>query len=305
MNAALKKKGFDMIFISKRIGALCLAAVLALTLCITLTAPIEVSAAKSPYSPISSGDYTKGQGVGSESYSSAFKGLKDADNGDWAGYTGYNFASGAKKLVIRYMKGTASNEATVCCKVRVDSPAGKIIASVNLSGRTGASWVTKEVACNENGQVLLGTHDIYLTFVVAKGAKAKANDVSPQLSVGKFYFTKKSGGIVDKSMSTTAVTSTAFRYWIQYDQPVHLIKWKPISKVTGYEMAVSTNARFTANVYKKQLDNTQCNLYLKQGAVWYVRVRTFKKSGNLTVYSNWSPVVRVTAKKGHAVKKTK
>ncbi len=46
MSAALKKKGFELIFISKRIGAFCLAAVLALTLCITLTAPIEVSAAK-------------------------------------------------------------------------------------------------------------------------------------------------------------------------------------------------------------------------------------------------------------------
>ncbi len=291
--------------ISRRITALCLALVMALAICITVGEPAEAATAKSPYNMISSGDYTDGKGVGYESYSATFKGLYKVDDGDWAKYAGYNFSSGAKQFTVRYKKDTASSAATVCLKVRVDSPTGKIIASVNLSGKTGSTWVTKEVSCNEYGQTLLGKHDIYLTFVVGKGVQKDLTDVTSGLHVGKFYFTRKSGGIVDKNMSGTTVTSTAFRYWIQYDQPVHLLKWNAVSGVTGYEMSISTKPDFSATVHKKQFTGvTQCNLYLKQGAVWYVRIRTFKKSGNLTVYSNWSPTVKVVGKKGHATKKT-
>ena len=287
--------------ISRRITALCLALVMALAICITVGEPAEAATAKSPYNMISSGDYTDGNGVGYESYSATFKGLYKVDDGDWAKYAGYNFSSGAKQFTVRYKKDTASSAATVCLKVRVGSPTGKIIASVNLSTKTGKSWETKEATVNEYGQTLIGTYDVYLTFVVGKGIEEHIGDATPRLDIGKFQFTKKTGGVVNSSQAKSSITSTAFKEWDEYGEPVHLLKWSSASGVTGYELAACEKSNFSSKVYKGQFTGTSCNLYLAQGQVWYVRVRTYKKSGSLTVYSNWSNTVKVTGKTGHAV----
>ena len=285
----------------RRIAAFCLAMIMAFALSVVVIDPIDAGAAMSPYTLRGSGDFSKQNGGVAKENHGSFTGITGIDNGDWVCYSGMNFSSGAKKFIVRYTKGTSSSATTVCLKVRVGSPTGKIIASVNLSTKTGKTWETKEATVNEYGQTLIGTYDVYLTFVVGKGIQEHIGDSTPRLDVGKFQFTKKTGGVVNSSQAKSSITSTAFKEWDQYGEPVHLLKWSSVSGVTGYELAACEKSNFSSKVYKGQFTGTSCNLYLAQGQVWYVRVRTYKKSGSLTVYSNWSSTVKVTGKTGHAV----
>ena len=285
----------------RRIAAFCLAMIMAFALSVVVIDPIDAGAAMSPYTLRGSGDFSKQNGGVAKEEHGSFTGITGIDNGDWVCYSGMNFSSGAKKFIVRYTKGTSSSATTVCLKVRVDSPTGKIIASVNLSTKTGKTWETKEATVNEYGQTLLGSHDVYLTFVVGKGVQEHIGDSTPRLDVGKFQFTKKTGGVVDKNMNTPSITSTAFKEWDQYGEPQHLMKWTSVSGATAYEVAAARDAKVTVDYAKAQFSGTSTTLYMTQGSTWYVSVRVYKPSGSMTVYCKSSYSVQVTNKTGRAV----
>lgn len=77
------------------------------------------------------------------------------------------------------------------------------------------------------------------------------------------------------------------------------VKWKKKS-CTGYQIQYSTSSKFksakTVKVTKaKTVSKTISKL--KSGKKYYVRVRTYKKSGKKTLYSKWSKTKSVTTKK--------
>ena len=73
------------------------------------------------------------------------------------------------------------------------------------------------------------------------------------------------------------------------------------SRITGYQIQLATNSKFTANKklaeVKKYGTKSKKVTGLKGGKKYYVRIRTYKKIGSTKYYSPWSKAKKVTAKK--------
>ncbi|MCD7884163.1 MAG: fibronectin type III domain-containing protein [Lachnospiraceae bacterium] len=78
------------------------------------------------------------------------------------------------------------------------------------------------------------------------------------------------------------------------------VKWKKTTKVTGYQIQYSTSSTFKSSktvTVKGATKASKVLSSLKKGKKYYVRIRTYYKSGSTTYYSAW------TAKKSATVKK--
>ena len=73
------------------------------------------------------------------------------------------------------------------------------------------------------------------------------------------------------------------------------------ARITGYQIQLATDANFTKN--KKGICLSGYNMAgrkftgLKGGTKYYVRIRTYKKIGDVTYYSGWSATKTTTTKK--------
>ncbi|MBS6722033.1 MAG: fibronectin type III domain-containing protein [Clostridiales bacterium] len=78
------------------------------------------------------------------------------------------------------------------------------------------------------------------------------------------------------------------------------VKWaKKEKQVTGYMIMCSTKKDFSSNVKKvtvKKKTNKYTFKNLKKKKKYFVRVRTYKKSGGETYYSKWSNVMKIKTK---------
>lgn len=68
--------------------------------------------------------------------------------------------------------------------------------------------------------------------------------------------------------------------------------WAADTKVTGYIIEYSTSKNFSAKTTKKitvkgAKTTAKTISKLKKGATYYVRIRSYKTSGSITVYSSW------------------
>ena len=74
-------------------------------------------------------------------------------------------------------------------------------------------------------------------------------------------------------------------------------KWDRYWSATGYVLQYATNDKFTAGVRKVLIDDNGIrtkDIYgLSKGKTYYVRLRTYRKIGNTTLYSGWSPIKSV------------
>ncbi len=67
------------------------------------------------------------------------------------------------------------------------------------------------------------------------------------------------------------------------------VKWAKDKKATGYQIQVSTAKNFNKVAKKQNATKNSCSFKnLKTGKKYYVRIRSFKKSGKTTLYSAWS-----------------
>lgn len=78
------------------------------------------------------------------------------------------------------------------------------------------------------------------------------------------------------------------------------VKWSKISNADGYQIQYGTSSKFTgAKKVKatpgKTISKTLTNL--TKGKTYYIRIRSYKKSGGLTYYSAWSSPKKVKIRK--------
>ena len=70
------------------------------------------------------------------------------------------------------------------------------------------------------------------------------------------------------------------------------LSWKKADSATGYEIRYSTDSKMKKNVQKKVITrnkNTTLKIKkLKNNAVYYVQIRTYKLADGKKVYSAWS-----------------
>lgn len=89
---------------------------------------------------------------------------------------------------------------------------------------------------------------------------------------------------------------------ITRDQKSITVQWKKASKsvADGYQIRYATNKQFTGakkvSVKKNSTTKTQIKKGVKSFTTYYVSVRTYKKVGKKTVYSQWSAAKKVTTK---------
>ena len=80
------------------------------------------------------------------------------------------------------------------------------------------------------------------------------------------------------------------------------VKWKKVAKaqVTGYQVMVATNKKFTKNVNKTFVNGynktSKKMTKLKAKKTYYVKVRTYKTVKGVKIYSDWSKVKTVKTK---------
>ncbi len=69
------------------------------------------------------------------------------------------------------------------------------------------------------------------------------------------------------------------------------VKWAKDKKASGYQVQVSTDKKFKKNLKTKKTSKTSYTVTkLKTGKKYYVRVRSYKKSGKEMLYGAWSKV---------------
>ncbi len=69
------------------------------------------------------------------------------------------------------------------------------------------------------------------------------------------------------------------------------VKWAKDKMASGYQVQISTDKKFKKSVKSKNLTKTSFTFTkLKTGKKYYVRLRSYKKSGKETLYGTWSKV---------------
>lgn len=120
-----------------------------------------------------------------------------------------------------------------------------------------------------------------------KGAKGK-NGASFTYTVkaykGKDYSAWNGGGKKILRLESPEVTSIA-----NWTGSKLNMKWKQNSAADGYEIQYSTSSQFTWNKSLKTGKASSQTFYnLTKNKRYYVRIRSFKKTGNTTYYSAWT-----------------
>jgi hypothetical protein len=85
-------------------------------------------------------------------------------NGSWVKYASFNFDAGAAAIDVE--ASSLSSQGTI--EVRVDSPTGTLLGSVNVL--TTGSWNSYETFSAILDTQLTGTHDLYLVFTGGSGS---------------------------------------------------------------------------------------------------------------------------------------
>jgi hypothetical protein len=134
---------------------------------------------------------------------------------------------------------------------------------------TYKSSSSKIASVDKNGKVTIkGTGIAYITV------KAGSDSVKITVKVSPKKPAMKSVG-VSKGKKLTA-------------------KWVKDKRATGYQVQVSTDKKFKKNVKKSSNLKVSKTAYtfkkLKAGKRYYVRMRSYKKSGKTMLYSKWSSV---------------
>lgn len=77
------------------------------------------------------------------------------------------------------------------------------------------------------------------------------------------------------------------------------VKWKKVSKISGYEIQYSTKKDFSSDVKTKTAKSSSTSLTLtglKSKKTYYVRIRSYYTTGNIKIYSNYTAAKSVKVK---------
>jgi len=197
---------------------------------------------------------------------------------------------GTANITITAAKTDVYNSAVKTVKITVN-PAAQTISAKNIKKTYGSkafsigakvtkgagklsykSSNTKVASISSSGKITIkgvGYADITITASAKGNYKASSKKIRITVSPKKVSISSL------KKKSKTSV----------------ILKWKKDSMVTGYQIQYSASSSYknakTVKISKKSTVSKTISK-LKKGKTYYVRIRSYKKMGNVTVYSAWS-----------------
>ena len=145
---------------------------------------------------------------------------------------------------------------------------------IQYTGISGTSYNSTDAPCN------VGNYKASVT--AGTGDKAATAEVSFTIKKAE-----EPTEIIDKNQKKTHITKLLAK------EKSFTVHWKKRKKaVDGYQIQYSTDKKFkthtkTKNIKKAKTDHKTVR-NLKAQKKYYVRIRTFKKTGTKTIYSTWS-----------------
>ena len=183
--------------------------------------------------------------------------------------TGKGNYTGSKSVNFIIVKAAGQSDSKITCKKIVYKVAyGAKPFKINASSKSKMAFTSskpKVAAVNKNtGKVTIKNTGIaIITIKAGKVSKKVTIKVSPRKPSVKSANTAKGKKLT--------------------------VKWAKDKMASGYQVQISTDKKFKKNVKSKSLSKTSYTFTkLKTGKKYYVRIRSYKKSGKETLYSTWS-----------------
>ena len=215
-----------------------------------------------------------------------------------------NTKAGTAKVTVTG-KGNYKGSVTKTFTITNNSPGNNGNSDDNGSsdgnGSTGTGNSKQPITCKKKTyNVAYGTKPFKLN-VTSNGSLAYQSSNSKIASVGRTNgkVTIKNTGIayITAKTKTNSVKITikvypkkpAVKSLAAGRNKKLTVKWNKDKKVTGYQIQVSAAKNFKKIAKKQNAAKNSCTFKnLKAGKKYYVRLRSYKKSGKATLYSAWS-----------------
>lgn len=213
-----------------------------------------------------------------------------------------NNQSGENKPSGSTPSGNSSSNGT-----STGSTSGNPVSQTLKTQAIKASSFTKEYGCKPftlnakttgNGKLTYKSSNKKVATVSSKGKVTVKNygtaTISIQAAKTSVYKTasaKVTIKVIPKKVTLKKATAIG-------DRKVS-IKWKRNSVIDGYEMYMSRKSNFKSETFRRVYGKKQTSVILtglQKGKKYYIKVRSYKKSGKKTYYGNWSKVKKVTIK---------
>jgi hypothetical protein len=216
--------------------------------------------------------------------------LKENDNTDTSADTEHATDDGGN---------TNISQTTITLKTL---PAPTITSIANTSSGIKITW--KKVSGATGYKIYRKTAgSSWKNYAVIKNAKTTSY-TDKKVSNGKLYY-YKIYAVADKTTGKASVTKKMYRLSRQTvtlsSKSLKLyVGWKKNKSAAGYQIQYSKTSDMKKVVSKTIKNNKTLKLTLnklKNGQTYYVRVRSYRKSGSTTYYGEWSKKVKIKVKK--------
>ncbi len=155
-----------------------------------------------------------------------------------------------------------------------------------------------EVAYGADSFVIDASSEGKLTFVSSNPKVADVNKETGAVTVkntGIATITVKAAGAAKKVTVKVSPKKQLIKAVKAVKSNKLTVEWTKDKKASGYQVQISTDKSFKKNVKSKKLGQGKTVwtfAKLKPGKKYYVRVRSYKKSGKETLYGTWSKIER-------------
>ena len=197
---------------------------------------------------------------------------------------GKNYKSGTTSYCLTVMKASNTISASDIVKTYSKKLQKTYIKGTSLENAALTySSDNKSIKVDKNGVVTIPKKYVGSAKITIKAAETK-NYAEAVKTITVSVKPEKTRVIKVKNVSKSSIE----------------IQWKKISYATGYEIQYSTDKNFKKSVKKKTIKKPNTTSYtvgkLKKGNTYYVRIRTYKKTGAQMNYSLWSSTKKVVKK---------
>lgn len=231
----------------------------------------------------------------------------DIPSGDWKVYVNDKVAG---TTPVETVKGTTVKVAPISTLILV----GKQTTSKPAVTKTYKATKIKKIvndkkAINISWDKVSGVKGYRVYRQTDKGSWTKVKTTSStsyadtKVSNGKTY-TYRVEAYGDKAKTSVSKTAKIYRLSaatlksLKVKKGIVTVKWSKNSKVSGYEIKYSTDKNFkVAKTIKKGQSTTSATFKAaKKAKKYYVKIRSYKKSGSTTYYGTYSSVSSVKIK---------